>query len=100
VCAVVKLCVFLWATPGREAQLVEYEDRVLPLLDAYDARVLQRVRSQDPAAGPFEVQILEFPSEHALDQYMADPTRATLTSLRDAAVARTEVIRVDAIEHA
>jgi hypothetical protein len=94
----VKLCILLWAVPGREQQLVEYEDHVLPLLHAYDARVVQRVRSQDAALGPFEVQILDFPSEGAFDRYMADPERASWSVQRDAAIARTEVLRVDAVE--
>ena len=31
-CRAMLLCVLLWAAPGREQQLVEYEDDVLPLL--------------------------------------------------------------------
>ena len=90
-----KLCVLLWAVPGREQQLVEYEDRVLPLLAEYDARVIQRVRSQDSGDGPLEVHILEFPSEDAFDGYLADPVRASWSELRDGAVARADVLRVD-----
>ena len=97
-CDVVKLCVLLWAVPGHEQELIDYEDQVLPLLAAYDARVVQRVRSQEAAANPFEVQILDFPSELALERYMADPVRASLTAARDRAISRTEVLRVDAVE--
>jgi uncharacterized protein (DUF1330 family) len=91
------LCVLLWAVPGREQQLIDYEDQVLPLLDAHGGRVVQRVRSQDPASGPLEVHILDFPSEQALDEYMADPKRASRSALRDEAIERTEVYRVDAV---
>jgi uncharacterized protein (DUF1330 family) len=90
-----KLCVLLWAVPGQEQQLIEYEDLVLPRLAAYDARVVQRVRSQEAADGPLEVHILDFPSEDALEQYLADPERASWSALRDRSIARSEVLRVE-----
>jgi uncharacterized protein (DUF1330 family) len=93
----VTLFVQLWAVPGNEHLLVEYEDQVLERLPAHGARVLQRVRATDAPNGPFEAHILEFPSEGALDGYMADPERVALSELRDRAIARTEVLRVDVV---
>ena len=98
VCVAVKLCVLLWAVPGRELQLIDYEDHVLQLLPAHDARVLSRVRSKDSPGGPFEVHVLEFPSEDAFGSYMADPARVSRSADRDAAIARTEVIHVDVVQ--
>ena len=95
----VTLLVRLWAVPGNEHLLVEYEDQVLLRLPAHGARVVQRVRSTDEPYGPFETHILEFPSDAALDQYMADPQRAALSELRDRAIARTEVRRVEVVDH-
>lgn len=91
------LLVQLWAVAGGEQLLVDYEDQVLRLLPGHGARVLQRVRSQEPSDGPFEAHLLEFPSEAALDQYMADPSRLALSELRDRAIARTELLRVDVV---
>lgn len=93
----VTLLVQLWAVPGNERQLSEYEDQVLVRLAAHGARVLQRVRTQEVGDGPFEAHILEFPSEAALDEYMVDPERVALSDLRDRAIARTEVQRVDVV---
>lgn len=93
----VMLLVQLWAVPGNEHLLVDYEDQVLLRLAAHGARLLQRVRSKDAPNGPFEAHILEFPSEVALEQYMADPERVALSELRDRAIARTEVLRVDSV---
>jgi uncharacterized protein (DUF1330 family) len=93
----VTLCVLLTAVPGREQALVEYEDQVLELFAAHGARLLQRVRSLDPSEAPYEVQILEFPSEDALDAYMQDPARAALADQRDQAIATTQVLRVDVV---
>jgi uncharacterized protein (DUF1330 family) len=88
----IALCVLLWATPGREEQLAEYEDRVLARLEAHGARLLIRVSSID--GEPTEMQVLEFPSEEALEAFQNDPERLSLTGLRAAAVMRTQITRV------
>jgi uncharacterized protein (DUF1330 family) len=100
------LLVQLWARPGHEQLLVDYEDQVLARLEAYGARVRQRVRAVGADAGaaagdadvPFETHVLEFPSEAALDEYMADPQRMALSDLRDRAIARTDLRRVEIVE--
>lgn len=92
------LCVLLTATPGNAALLAEYEDRVLELLLAHGARVLQRVRAIDPRSQPLEVHVLEFPSEEALEDYMQDPDRVALSELRDRAIAHTDLLRVEVVE--
>jgi uncharacterized protein (DUF1330 family) len=91
------LCVLLWPNPGAAAALVEYEDKVLDLLATHGARVLQRARADGADAVPMEIHILEFPSQAALDAYMKDERRTMLASEREAAIARTEVIRVDLV---
>jgi hypothetical protein len=93
----VTLCVLLSAMPGNESALIAYEDQVLPLVAAHDGRILQRVRAQDPASEPFEVHVIEFPTEPALAAYMDDPRRRALSGERDAAIASTHVLRVDVI---
>ena len=92
----VNLCVLLWATDGGHIDLVAYEDAVLALLPEHGARVLQRVRTHDaPTDQPYEVHLLEFPSEQALDAYLGDPRRLAFASQRDRAIARTEILRVE-----
>lgn len=91
------LCVLLWAKPGAEAALVSYEDRVLELLGDHGARVLQRVRGDGANGGPLEVHVLEFASQVALDNYMEDGRRMALAGEHEAAIARTEVLRVDLV---
>ena len=93
----VTLLVQLWAVPGHEQLLVEYENQVLPRLAPHGAKILQRVRAVDANEGPFEAHVLEFPSEDALDAYMADPERVALADLRDHAIARTELVRVEVV---
>ncbi len=91
------LCVMLTPTPGNASLLVEYEDRVLPLIPAHGGRVLQRVRALDAATVPLEVHVIEFPSEDDLEEYLQDPARAALSDLRDRAIARTELVRVSVV---
>jgi hypothetical protein len=93
----VTLCVLLWARPGREADLVAYEDRVLRFVPDHGGRVLQRARTAGEVGEPLEVQLVQFPSEASLAGYMADERRAALSGDRDAAVERTEVLRVDLV---
>ncbi|GAB3801922.1 hypothetical protein GCM10028798_18360 [Humibacter antri] len=106
----VVLCVTLWPRPGQEAALVAYEDSVLALLPEHGARVVTRVRAggiagaggAESTAGeatlddghPFETQIIELPSDAALNAYLRDPRRAEASDVRDRAIARTEIQRV------
>jgi len=91
------LCVLLWARPGAADALAAYEDQVLYLVPEHGGQVLQRARSSGEGGQPLEIQFLEFPSAAALDQYMADGRRAALATVRDRAVARTQVINVDLV---
>ena len=93
----VNLCVLLWAHEGREAELSAYEDQVLGLLAEHDGHLIQRARTvtaKNDDSEPTEVQLLRFASERALDGYMQDDRRAALAGQREAAIAMTEVLRV------
>ena len=105
------LCVLLWAQPGAQAALTAYEDRVLRLVPEHGGRGGHRARNSGvqgarnsgvqraPGGGgdgqPAEIQFLDFPSQAALDAYMADPRRTALAADRDRAIARTEIIDVE-----
>jgi hypothetical protein len=68
----IHLCVLLWSRPGAEEALCAYEDTVLGLMGDHGARVLQRMRTDGAIGAPLEIQVLEFPSQSALDGYMQD----------------------------
>ena len=70
---------------GHEAQIRAFE------------RVVQRGRAGGTDGQPAEIQFLDFPSQAALDAYMADPRRTALAADRDRAVARTEIIDVELV---
>jgi uncharacterized protein (DUF1330 family) len=88
------LCVLLWAVDGRVHEMTEYEDVVLGLIPEHGGSVLNRLRNTAGDDGPTEVQVIEFPSQLSLDQYMNDSRRLERAADRDRWVARTEVIRV------
>jgi uncharacterized protein (DUF1330 family) len=91
----ITICVLLSAVPGQESALHEYEDRVLELLAAHDARVVARLRALDERIT--EVQLLEFASESSLVEFQDDPRRLALAELREASIASTTVIRLEPI---
>ena len=93
----VDLCVLLWPHRGQEEALIAYEDEVLALVPEHGGPVLQRVRSVDGDGGPFEMHLIRFPDQAAFDAYLADPRRAEMADQRDAAIARTEVQRVEVV---
>jgi hypothetical protein len=88
----VLLSVLLWARPGGEHLLFDYENQVLTLLERHQGRLLSRVSAIDD--GPCEIQLLEFATDQALADYQNDPDRLALSAIRDRAIERTEVIRV------
>jgi hypothetical protein len=92
--APIDLCVLLWARPGLDDELVAYEDRVLALVPAHGGTVLQRARSSGESGHPLEVQFYRFPSDDALQAYLADDRRVALAAERDRVIARTEMMRV------
>ena len=91
------LCCMLWSRPGQEDALVAYEDSVLQLLADHDGTLVSRVRSDGADGRALEVQLFEFPSDAELDGYLGDPRRTALSAERDAAIARTELMRVERI---
>ena len=96
----VNLCVLLWAHEGRGAELSAYEDQVLGLLAEHDGHVIQRAKTvarNGNSDEPTEVQLLRFASDAALDGYMRDARREALAGQRDAAIAMTEVMRIQLV---
>lgn len=92
------LCALLWARPGEESALIAYEDAVLRLVPVQGGHVVSRVRTDGVGDVPLEIQVLQFPSEAALEDYMDDPNRLELQADRDRAIARTELHRVELVE--
>jgi uncharacterized protein (DUF1330 family) len=82
--------------PDFDAWFAHIVRRALRRLAPYGARVLTRVSSLE--GGPTEVQVLEFPSEEALEEFQKDPARLALAGLRATSIARTEILRVAPVQ--
>jgi hypothetical protein len=94
----ITLVCMLWSRPGQDDALIAYEDKVLELLGDHEGILLNRLRSDGQDGRALEVQLFEFPSDAELDGYLGDPRRAAMSSERDAAIARTELMRVEPVE--
>ena len=71
---------------------------MLALLPEHGGRLVSRHVVSDREDGdPLEGQMIEMPSEDALDGYMRAPERQRLADVhdRDAVVARTQLLRVE-----
>ena len=68
-----------------------FESRVLPLLPDHGGALVRRVRGRD---GQFEVHLVSFPSQEALDAYRLDPVRVAALGLLESSGAETELVEV------
>lgn len=88
-----RIVVLLWPRDGREAQLHDYEDAVLPLLADHRGVLIARERvARSSAEDPIEVQIIELADQDAFDSYMRDPRRIALEDKRTEAIERTQIL--------
>jgi hypothetical protein len=55
-------------------------------------------RSGGAGGPPLEIQLLEFPSAQALDEFMTDRRRQSLAGERDRVIAKTEIIEVQIVQ--
>ena len=90
----VLLCCLLWATPGQETGLRQYEDRVLALLPEHRGTVLQRAHSDGSDGRPNEVQLYWFEDHDAFQDYLDDPRRVALAEERDRVIDRADLFPV------
>lgn len=89
----------IYVHEGHEDDFLEFESVVLPLLPHHGGELLLRARPHPKAiiAGtsepPYEIHLVQFPDEAALDRYMNDPTRRAVLHLKDRSVRATVVVK-------
>ena len=90
----VTLCVLLTPVGGKEADLVAYEDLVLPMLERHRGHMLHRVRRADGGNDPYEVHLIDFPDDAAVAATsVARPPAASTSRTRSAAASRSSSAR-------
>jgi len=89
------LVVRLFIHPGREAEFRRFETEAARIMARHGGRIERAIRPTGPPDQqplPHEIHVLSFPDATRLDAYRTDPELAALAELRQAAIARTEVI--------
>lgn len=84
-----RLAQLIYVKEGMEATFHAFEDQVLPLLARHEGRLLFRARLtavQTEIGHPFELHVVEFPSEAHHQAFIADEDRQQLLALKEASV--------------
>jgi hypothetical protein len=76
---------------GGVADFQQFESRVLPLLPRFGGALERRVRGHD---GQFEVHLVSFRSQEALDAYLVHPERVAALPLLERSGAVAELVDV------
>jgi hypothetical protein len=88
------LLVRLFIRPGREIEFREFETQAARIMGDYQGRIEYAIRptaSPPPAELPHEIHVVSFPGIAQFEAYRRDPRLIQLASLRESAIARTEV---------
>ena len=89
------ITVFFYVKKGQEEKFLEYEKKVLPLLENYGGEIVFRWRpgNADYAywrdEAPFEVHMLSFGSSKELSNYLKDEIRIKNTRLFQESILKT-----------
>ena len=89
------LLVSLYIHPGQEMAFREFEFAAARIMGRYGGRIERVIRPErvvPEGEVPHEVHLASFPDEAAFVAYRADAELAGLTALRQAAIARTEIL--------
>jgi len=89
------LVVSLFIHPGREVEFRQFETEAARVMKKYGGQIAHVIRptgSGQSGSSPHEIHIVSFPSLESFEAYRGDPDLARLAPLRQAAIARTEVI--------
>ena len=89
------LIVSLFIHPGQELAFQEFEAAAARIMGRHGGRierVIRPARAVPEREVPHEVHLVSFPDEPTFAAYRADAELAELAALRQAAIARTEIL--------
>lgn len=90
----VVLVVNLFIRPGQEVAFRGFETEAARVMQRHGGRIDRVIRPSGPAGEdplPHEIHIVSFPNLERFEAYREDQHLAKLASLRESAIARTEV---------
>ena len=85
----------LFVHPGREVEFRQFETQAAQIMRKYGGRIERVIRPTSAASGdalPHEIHLVSFPSMERFESYRGDADLAQLGSLRQAAIAKTEIV--------
>ena len=87
------LVVMLFIHAGHESGFEVFESNAAEIMRRYGGAIERRIRcaGQPDSGEPYEVHIVTFPDQQALDRYRKDPELAQLAELRAKAIHHTVV---------
>ena len=89
------LLVQLFIHPGRAVEFQRFETEAARIMRRHGGRIDRVIRPTGPArtdALPHEVHVVSFRSAAGFEAYRVDPELKALGTLRESAIARTEVL--------
>jgi uncharacterized protein (DUF1330 family) len=87
----VSFVVNLWISGDDVFGFETFERAAADIMSKHGGRIEMMVRCSGVDENPFEVHIVSFPSVAAFEEYHGDPRLVELRSLRERAIARTEI---------
>lgn len=82
--------VSLWIHPGQEAAFEEFEREAAAVMAGHGGRIERAVRIRGgEGESPYEVHVVIFPDDSAVDSYRADPKTQHLSQRRSGIIAKT-----------
>ncbi len=85
----------LFIHPGREVEFRQFETQAARIMKKYGGqveRVIRPLASGAPESSPYEIHVVTFPSREHFEAYRTDQGLASFAALRQAAIARTDII--------
>ena len=89
------LIVSLFLHVGREDEFRQFETEAARIMQKYGGnieRVIRPLPAGQSSSTPHEVHLISFPSMEKFDAYRRDPDLTNLASLRQSAIARTDLL--------
>lgn len=89
----------IFVKDGRESIFLEYEDKVIPLMEIYNGHIMYRIRPNDESfitaeeEKPYEIHILSFGSEQDLANYLEDDKRKQFLHLKNDSIKASITIK-------
>ena len=97
--AMIYLTQLIYIKPGQEAVFNEFESHAIPQIKKYGGSLLLRTRPSEASVIaheteiPYEIHIVKFESEAALQAYMGDEERKKYLPLKEQSVERSLIFK-------